>query len=210
MIISSFIPIRSALVNLQRENLIQTIEEDLIRWAMEAEAKINTGSWLEQKSVCLHTSNNQVCLPTDYKMLVCMKVNAIYPTIINRVQCRCVDACLNLTSCAIDIQAKIGQKTITFMPTQDDNVPVYLDYMALAVEEETGYPMIDEDHAYAVSLFIQKQILYRDNDLSRYNITDGEWKLACGQARAATNSKLLTQDQLNEIGYVWYNNASTY
>lgn len=210
MIISALVPVRSALVNLQRDDLAQTLQEDLIRWAMEAEAKINTGSWLEQKSVCLHTSDSQVCLPNGFKVLVCLKINATYPTIINRIQCRCSNGCVNASVLACDIQAKVGSKMISFSPMQEESSPVYLDYLALAIEEETGYPMVDEDHALAISLYIQKQILYRDNDLSRYNITDGEWSKACGQARAVTNSKILTQDQMNEIGYVWYNNISSY
>ena len=212
MFISPLVAVRDAVRKTQSEDMLNEYEEDFVQWAYEAEKKIlnNTfslGAWKEQKSICLAAENNQVILPDDFYTLVCLQAGNEFPILINTSGCRIKRGCANY--CGWNgkydvLRMKIDGYIVTFIPAKvPDNTPVTIQYEALRIDTQDGYPMIFEDHWSAVSEYIQWQILSNfKTDINKAELKRRDWMLSCPQARARTAN--LTAAELLAMGATWW------
>jgi hypothetical protein len=213
MFISCLYAVRDALVSTQAADLLNEYEEDLVGWAYEAEKKIldttqASGQLMKDNIVCLYTFNNQVCLPQGFNGLICLKVNQVIPTLINYTTCRIKPniTCPNANGVA-GLSMRIDQRIVTFSPAVPDGQPVTVEYQSIRLEGEDGYPMIYDEHQYAISMFLQYKIyatIKPNETLSQ--VRKLEWSRECLQARARTNQ--LTPEQMASLGSVWYVNGA--
>lgn len=212
MFISTLYSVRDALRTTKKEDLLNEYEEDFVGWAFEAEKKIldttqAAGLLNKDNIVCLSVFNNQVCLPQGFNGLICMKVNQVVPYLINYTTCRIKPNCNcpNLNG----IQAlgvRIDQRVCTFTPVVPDGTSVTVEYSSIRLEGEDGYPMMFEEHQYAISMFLQYKIYVLTDQPMLAEKARILWLRECMQARARTNK--LTLAEIAAMGGVWYVNGA--
>ena len=210
------VAIRNALGDLgYSENVYQTMQPDLHRWATEAQDLIirNKSSLPLIKAKFL-SQNNQIRNEPDFQILENISIGGHtvplnqtskstplvstgaplrrigqwggYPGVLTNPEWV---GCDRLTF-------RISQYAITFSPNIPDGTEVDVEYLCKPSADD-GYPMIINRCARAIAYYIEAKICKRLMD-SRYEDCMKEWYPACIQARAEINE--MTQEEKMAIG----------
>lgn len=218
-LISPKFAVRGALGNLGMGHLIQNLEEDLIRWAGEANEKItlNTKAQTIYNPVdqIAYTKNNRVKLCDGFKSLQCLKLNGCQiPFLYNKH--RCTSTCSNgengCSTCGCgncgNVVTPVIQNChsfyldgcwVKFSPKVDDGWKVEIAAWATPKDED-GYVMVIDTNTTAIQDYICWMVCRRENDIRAASF-EKSWYFNCRQARATINHK--TDAELLEISKWW-------
>jgi hypothetical protein len=233
-LISPKFAIRGALGNLGMGHLLQSLEEDLLRWTGEANEKItaDTKASTIYKPVdqIAYTKNNRVKLCDGFQALQCLKLNGCQiPFLYNRHRCstNCSNGENGCSSCGCDSCANVVTPVlpnchsfyldgcfVKFSPEVDDGYKVEIAAWATPKDEE-GYNLVIDKTTTAIQEYISWMVCRREGD-NRAAGFERTWYFNCRQARAWINKK--TDAEMREIAKWWqprsffinngYNNAN--
>lgn len=211
--ISSKTAIRGALGNLGMGHLIQSLEEDLLRWAGEANEKITNDTKaatiyepFEQRG---YTKNGRFNLCKGFKAIECLELSGSkIPFELNRERCtsgcknRCgvsCSCCGPFEGCDTGVKFYLDGNCIKFTPTVADGQEVFVAGYREPQDEE-GYILILEKTTTANQDYIAWKICLRMGD-NRASSFERNWYFGARQARAWINKK--TEQEMREISAWW-------
>jgi hypothetical protein len=207
-LISSLYAVNDALRDCGQERLFNYYQEDMVRWAFEAERKINSWkSFFEQKSICLLLGNNKKwVLPNNYWAFICATIGGSQVNLVNKATCRCSP----LYKAGGIINIKIQGQYIYPLADIDTGTQLVLEYESIMVDDNDGFPMIFEAHTSAINYYIQYKVFSllaarEPNNtglLNQKREADTSWVRECADARARTNK--LSPEQWQIAGRLWY------
>lgn len=199
--------IRSALGNLGKGNLMQTMEPDLIRWSIEAQDLISPINVLQKKSEIFKVSDNRVTLCEDFKMVECVKINGVPLRYLGGRNCQyitkgCYDSCNTIGS---GLGFSVDSCYVHFSPAIQDGTEVEVTWLQRPVGDD-GIPLVVEQCLIAVQDYISWMICLRTMD-NRAGIHEKNWYYRCRTARAEMNRFAESQRQQLGVQYLSvYNN----
>lgn len=200
--VSTFTPIRTACGDLGMSGVMQTMEEDLVRWAVEARDFIGKENALQNETGNFVVKNNKVRYCAGMAIIDCVSVNGEIYDYEQRNECSdlvtsacpCVSA--NSTSkrrftsdgCFLEFKDEIADGTIATIK-----------YMSSPMDDN-GYPKVPDICVVAIQEYIKWKLCFRTRD-NRSAESQRRWYELCKQARAKYNK--LTQRQIEFLGYVF-------
>ena len=207
--------IRGALGDVGMGNLIQNLEEDLLRWVGEAYEKItaNTKAATIYKPVTqvAYTKNNRVKLCDGFKALQCLKLDGCRISFLyNKHRCtsNCQNSCGSSCSCCSGVTPDttpycssfyLDGCWVKFSPEVADGLKVEIEAWATATDDE-GYPLVIDKTTTAIQKYISWKVLHREGDM-RSKDFERWWYMECRQARSWINKK--TDAELRAISSWW-------
>lgn len=218
-LISTKFAIRGALGNLAMGHLLQNLQEDLFRWAGEANEKITADTKAETiyKPVdqVAYTKNNRIKLCDGFVALQCLKYNGCQiPFLYNKNRCTttCSNGSNGQSSCGCNSCLNVVTPVIAnchsfyldgcwvkFSPAVDDNQKIEIAAWAIPKDDE-GYLMVIDKTTTALQDYIAWNVCVREGD-NRAAFFEKRWYFNCRQARAWINKK--TDAELREISKWW-------
>lgn len=223
--ISPKFAIRGALGNIAMGHLIQNLEEDLLRWAGEANEKLtaDTKAATIYKPVdqIAYTKNNRIKLCDGFKALQCLKLNGCkIPFLYNKERCTttCDNGANGCSNCGCDTCAGgtpanlaschsfyLDGCWVKFSPEIEDGQKVEIAAWATPKDED-GYVLVIDKTTTAIQEYVAWMVCRREGD-NRMGMFEKNWYFNCRQARAWINKK--TDAELKEISR-WWQPASFY
>lgn len=210
--ISSKFAIRGALGDINKGHLIQSIEDDLLRWVGEAYEKITADTkaatiYEPFETPPVYVADNRVKLPNGFKALECLTYNGqTISFLYNKSRCtsNCSNSCGTSCSCCKNpcdsaIKFYIDGCWIKFSPTAEMGAEVVINGYKTAVDEE-GYPMIIDKCTTAIQKYVAWKVCMRDRD-NRAAAYEQQWYFDCRQARSWINKK--TDQEMRAISRWW-------
>lgn len=200
--VSTFTPIRTACGDLGISGLMQTMEEDLVRWAVEAQDLIGSESALQLKSGKFPIKNNKIRYCADMKFIDCLQVNGHTYSFQQRNNCED----LVTGNCPCVARDVISDRLFTsdgcfinFNEDIADGTMASIKYLARPTDDN-GYPMVADVCVIAIQEYIKWKICVRTRD-NRTAESQRRWYELCKQARAKYNK--LTQPQIEALGFIY-------
>ena len=214
MFISPKFAIRGALGNLGMGNMIQVLEEDLLRWCGEANEKLiaDTKASTIYKPVeqVAYTKNNRIKLCDGFKSLQCLKLEGcVIPFLYNKSRCttNCSNSCGTSCNCCGNTATTtdnchsfyLDGCWVKFSPDVEDGQKVEIEAWAIPTDED-GFTMVIDKTTTALQDYISWQLCRREKD-NRASGFEKNWYFNCRQARAWINKK--TDAEMREISRWW-------
>lgn len=219
--ISSKFAVRGAMGDIAMGHLIQSLEDDLLRWAGEAYEKLtkNTKASTIYKpfSEIAYTQNNRVKLCAGFKSLQCLKLNGAKIPFLYEKE-RCTSSCDNPSGSSCGRGCGSGTYStgasqnpnqchhfyldgnwIKFSPEAQDGMKVEIEGWQDARDED-GYPLIIDMTTTAIQKYISWKACHRLGD-NRARDFEKWWYDDCRQARSWINKK--TDAELRMISAWW-------
>lgn len=193
--------IRSALGDLGFGSLMQTLEPDLIRWAIEAQDLISKKkTFIYSEPTNYTVENNKIALCADALMIesVCMGGRPL--TYNPTLSCggMCTDNCKSM--CVGNAQEfYVDECYVHFNPPVADGTPIEMVTMERPMGDD-GYPLVIDSCMLAVAEYEKWKICFRQKD-ERYKECEQRWYVLCRQARAELNK--YSQKQIENLGKIW-------
>jgi len=200
--VSTFTPIRTACGDLGMSGVMQTLEEDLVRWAVEAQDLIGVETALQNKSGDFTIKNNKIRYCADMKVIDCVSINGEIYDYEQRNECD--DLVTNTCPCKHTDSKKIFTADgcfISFSPEVADGTIAKIKYMARPMDDN-GYPKVADACVVAIQEYIKWKLCFRYRD-NRSAECQRRWYELCRQARSQYNQ--LTQKQVEYLGHVYRN-----
>lgn len=214
-LISPKFAIRGALGNLGMGHLLQNLEEDLLRWAGEANEKIvadtKAATIFKPVSQTAYTKNNRVKLCDGFQSLQCLKLNGCEITFLyNKHRCTttCSNGCGTNCGCCNNIVTPVIANChsfyldgcwVKFSPDVDDGQKVEIEAWATPKDED-GYELVISKTTTALQDYIAWNVCLREGD-NRASAFEKRWYFNCRQARSWINKK--TDAEIREIAKWW-------
>lgn len=198
--VSTFQPIRTAVGDLGYGNVMQGLEEDLVRWAIEAQDYIGRDKAKKMETKTLIVKDNKILYCADMSIIDCVSVGGILYDFKDKHNC--YDHVTSSCSCACDSSQFVFTTDgcyIRFEPSLADGTEVVVKYLARPMDDN-GYPMIADICVFAIQEYIKWKLCFRFGD-NRTSACEGRWYALCRQARPLFNN--ITQRDIERIGYLY-------
>lgn len=200
--VSTFTPIRTACGDLGVSGVMQTMEEDLVRWAVEAQDFIGKENALKNEKGNFPVKNNKIRYCADMQIIDCVSINGQLYDYEQRNECS--DLVTNNCPCAVNGSNNTRTFTsdgcfITFNDEIADGTMATIKYMARPMDEN-GYPMVADICVFAIQEYIKWKLCFKNRD-NRSAECQRRWYELCRQARVQYNQ--LTQKQIEFLGYIY-------
>lgn len=207
--VSTFQPIRTAVGNLGYSNVMQALEEDLVRWAVEGQDFITRKTpyyVMQAVSKTLIIKDNKIKYCADMQVIDCVSINGVPYDYNGQNECMVTPTCgcSNVGTSNLFTFGADGC-SITFMG-QSDGTEVDIKYLARPMDDN-GYPMVLESIVFAIQEYVMWQLCFRQRDI-RSSACEARWYALCRQARASL--KNLTQKDIEKIGYYFLRKEPRY
>jgi len=196
--VSTFTPIRTAVGNLGYSNVMQSLEEDLVRWAIEGQDFIGETHAMMPQNITIKIKDNKIQKCADMKLIDCVSINGVVYDLMNKNTCS--DLVTRGCPCAITTSTNTYTWDgcyLTFTGLED-GTEVLIKYMARPTDEN-GYPMIASCCVFAIQQYIMWQLCVRMRD-NRSGSCEQRWYALCRQARPQF-SDFNIQHNIERLGY---------
>lgn len=195
--------IRSALAKIGYNDLPQSLQPELIEWAIEASDMICKPKTFKIESDDFVVCGNKIQLGQQVLLVNCASYNGQPMELISNRGCsnRCTQNSKN-RCCRSNQKFYLDECYIHFKPTLEDGSVVHVEWLQRAYAAD-GYPLILDNCNMAISEYIASIICARFND-NRYALWDSKWQKHCLQARAEVNR--ITQAQVEALGFLFDSN----
>lgn len=204
--VSTFQPIRTAVGDLGFSNVMQTMEEDLVRWAIEAQDYITRKSphnVMKMESKTLIIRGNKILYCANMQVIDCVKINGVIYEYNGKNTCYVTSGCA--CSCEVTDRTFSADGCYLRFTGQEDGTEVEVKYLARPMDEN-GYPMVVESIVFAIQEYIKWKMCFKMRD-NRSSACEQRWYVLCRQARPVFNN--LTQTDIEKIGYYFISKPRT-
>ena len=196
--------IRIALGKLGYPNLMQTMELDLVAWAMEARNLIRRDRRVLKSSTRKETvHDNSIPHCSGQQYIDCVKKDGVPLTFqpggscVELVTNNCCKVCCNSEQKFI-----VNECYTQFSPALPDGTEIEITALANP-EAQNGYPMIPEVCVTAIAEYIKWMICVRERD-NRAGASEARWYVLCRIARADLKKGEWSQEAIERFGYYWW------
>lgn len=193
--------IRIALGKLGYSDMMQTLEPDLIAWAVFGNDKISRKKTYKKVEQEFEVENNAIQIGGCFKLIDCVTRNGCPLTYDPNGSCgECVtEECCNV--CRGSSQLFIVDDCyIHFSPAIADGITIKVKGYQRPIGPD-GYPLVPDVCSEAIAEYVMWQLCFRERD-NRTAACEKRWYELIRQARA--DLRTLTQQQLERIGYRWF------
>ena len=212
--------IRAAVGNTGFSHLLQSLQEDLVRWAGEANELIikdtRACTIYEPIDQTAYTANGRVKLCDGFVALECLTLaGCVIPFLYKKN--RCTNTCQN--SCCSEIAPSINEAIcnnhraftlegcwVKIHGPVNDSEEVVIQGWKIPMDEDGYVKMIDGIPVTACTQYIAWQLCLRMGD-NRASTFERIWYNRARQARAFINKK--TDSEMREISKYWFPNRFT-
>lgn len=195
--------IRTALGKIGFEDLMQTLGNELIEWAIEASDMISKPKTFKIAEDDFVVCGNKIQLDQNVLLVNCASYNGEPMELISNKGCanRCTQNSKN-RCCRSNQKFYLDECYIHFKPTLCDGSIVHVEWLQRAYGAD-GYPLILDSCNMAISEYVASIVCARFKD-NAYALWNDKWEKHVLQARADVNR--ITQAQVQALGYLFDRN----
>ena len=195
--------IRTALGKIGYADLMQTLQDELIEWSIEASDMISKPKTFKIVSDEFTVCGNKIELCQNVLLVNCASYRGQPMELISNKGCsgRCTGNSKN-RCCRSNQQFYLDESYMHFKPSIEDGEIVHVEYLQRAYGAD-GYPLILDSCNMAISEYVASIVCARFKD-NAYALWNEKWERHVVQARAELNR--ITQAQVEALGFLYDSN----